>query len=121
MPVGSFSSCPVLVAHHMSASGLRMTRQVSEAVDALARGWGQAETSGALTLLVFLAGFFVRSEGRFFVPTCPLAVTPRADALRAGGRVVVFASSSFARPRLDGGEHGVTLGVVGTCAISSPC
>ena len=68
--VGSFSSCPVLVAHHMSASGLRMTRQVSEAVDALARGWGQAETSGALTLLVFLAGFFVRSEGGFFVPTC---------------------------------------------------
>jgi hypothetical protein len=72
-------------------------------------------------LLVFLAGFFVRSEGRFFVPTCPGSVTPRADAVKDGRRSIGAASSTLDRPRLDGGKHGVTLRVIGTSAISAPC
>ena len=69
---------------------------------------------------LLLVSFFVRSEGRFFVPTCLGEVTPRADAVKDGRRSAGLTSSALDRPRLDGGEHGVTLVVVGTCAISIP-
>ncbi len=70
----------------------------------------------AAIALLLVVSFFVRGGDRFFVPTCAGAVTPRAAAVKAGRRCVLSAISAFARPRLDGGEHGVTLGVVGTLA-----
>src|SRR5271167_1598080 len=69
----------------------------------------------------FLVSFFVRSEGRFFVPTCPGPVTPSAAAVKDGRCSADLTNSAPDRPRLDGGEHGVTLGVVGGGAITSPC
>src|SRR5215475_14920223 len=51
---------------------------------------------------------------RFFVPTRAAAGTPRAAAVKAGRRGVSAALSAVARPRLDGGEHGVRLRAVGT-------
>src|ERR1700676_4160688 len=68
----------------------------------------------------FLVRFFVRLQDRFFVPTCPGPVTPRAAAVKDGRRCGRAAGSGAARPRLDGGEHGVTLAGVGTAAISVP-
>jgi hypothetical protein len=105
----------------MSASGLRMTRQVSEAVDALARGWGRAETSGALTLLVFLAGFFVRSEGRFFVPTCPFPV-PTIYAFSGAVLVASFAAVALifvGAARRQSGPPGVSLAISNTTENST--
>src|SRR5262249_6796651 len=58
--------------------------------------------------------FFVRPEGRFFVPTCRSRVTPRAAAVKDGP---VGPPPEAARSVLDGGEHGVTLYPVGTTAI----
>src|SRR5215813_440130 len=46
---------------------------------------------------------------RFFVPTRAAAGTPRAAAVKAGRRGASAALSAVARPRLDGGEHGVRL------------
>ena len=80
----------------------------------------QAETVLAAAALSFLSSFFVRSEGRFFVPTCRWSVTPRADAVKDGRRGARAAGSGAGRPRLDGGEHGVTLQGVGASAISAP-
>jgi hypothetical protein len=59
---------------------------------------------------LFLVSFFVRPQDRFFVPTCRGAVTPGAAAVKAGRRSVERANAGLGRPRLDGGEHGVTLG-----------
>jgi len=70
---------------------------------------------------VVLACFFVRSEGRFFVPTRPGVVTPRAAAVKAGRCAKGATMSGAARPRLDGGEHGVPLRAVGGVAIATPC
>jgi hypothetical protein len=70
--------------------------------------------------MVFLVSFFVRPEGRFFVPTCPGGVTPRAAAVKAGRHAGGAAVSCAGRPRLDGGEHGVTLAAVGAAAICTP-
>src|SRR5947209_81779 len=78
-------------------------------------------TAGAMFTNLFLVSFFVRSEGRFFVPTRVRSQTARADAVKAGRRRTIAAGSSIARPRLDGGEHGVTLRTVGTSTISTPC
>jgi hypothetical protein len=58
--------------------------------------------------------FFVRSKDRFFVPTCPSSGTPSAAAVKDGRRSEIDTNSALDRPRLDGGEHGVTLLVVGT-------
>jgi hypothetical protein len=58
--------------------------------------------------------FFVRSKDRFSVPTCKGSGTPRAAAVKDGRCRVGDARSAVSRPRLDGGEHGVTLLVVGT-------
>jgi hypothetical protein len=55
------------------------------------------------------------------VPTCPGRVTPRAAAVKDGRRCVDATCSAVSRPGLDGGEHGVTLGVAGAKAISSSC
>ena len=74
----------------------------------------------AAAALIFLVGFFVRSEGRFFVPTRRFGVTPRADAVRAGRRRERAAGFGIGRPCLDGGEHGVTLRAVGALTISTP-
>src|SRR5215813_1615496 len=56
---------------------------------------------------------------RFFVPTRAVAGTPRTAAVKAGRRGASAALSAVARPRLDGGEHGVRLRAVGTLRISS--
>src|ERR1700680_3593007 len=58
----------------------------------------------------FLDQFLCSTEGRFFVPTCISPVTPRADAVKDGRRPPPEAARSV----LDGGEHGVTLALVGT-------
>jgi hypothetical protein len=68
--------------------------------------------------LLFLFSFFVRPQDRFFVPTCRGAVTPGAAAVKAGRRSVERANAGLGRPRLDGGEHGVTLGRVGTATVA---
>jgi hypothetical protein len=75
----------------------------------------QAATEAVVTFLLMVS-FFVRPEGRFSVPTCPGPVTPRAAAVKDGRRPPPEAARSV----LDGGEHGVTLGKVGTAAISTP-
>jgi hypothetical protein len=67
--------------------------------------------------LPILFSFFVRPEGRFFVPTCRARVTPRAAAVKDGRRRADGTNSVVDRPRLDGGEHGVTLHLVGTANI----
>jgi hypothetical protein len=118
--VGSESSCPVFVAHHLSASGLSNLAG-SEAVDETSCWGGVAHAAAGATLSAFLVSFFVRPEDRFFVPTCACSRTARADAVKAGRRCAAAARSAVARPRLDGGEHGVTLRAVGTSAISTPC
>ena len=64
--------------------------------------------------------FLVRPQDRFFVPTCAGAMTPRAGAVKAGRRSWGVAGSGLDRPRLDGAEHGVMLGRVGTAAIGAP-
>ena len=51
--------------------------------------------------------FFVRLS-RFFVPTT-ICRAPRTAAVKAGRRCAGAAGSAFARPRLDGGEHGARL------------
>jgi hypothetical protein len=56
-----------------------------------------------------LVPFLGSTESRFFVPTCHGSMTPRADAVKDGRRAGGSTSSAVARPRLDGGEHGVTL------------
>ena len=63
--------------------------------------------------MVLFVSFFVRPESRFFVPTCSAPVTPRTDAVKAGRRSCASRRSYIASPRLDGGEHGVTLASVG--------
>src|SRR5262249_7271139 len=50
---------------------------------------------------------------RFFVPPRAAAGTPRAAAVKAGRRGASAALSAVAKPRLDGGEHGVRLRTVG--------
>jgi len=47
--------------------------------------------------------------------SCPVLV-----AVRDGRRAALSTSSALDRPRLDGGEHGVTLAQVGPANISSP-
>jgi hypothetical protein len=90
-----------------------------EAVDAPA-GFGYA-AEGATISVVFALSFFVRPEGRFFAPTCRGGVTPRADAVKTDRRSLCAPSSALARPRLDGGEHGVKLRRVGAVAIGVSC
>jgi hypothetical protein len=90
-----------------------------EAVDAPAGVviWGH---DGAPVSMLLLVSFLVRPQDRFFVPTCAGAMTPRAGAVKAGRRSWGVACSGLRRPRLDGAEHGVMLGRVGTAAIASP-
>src|ERR1700674_1181173 len=99
-------------AHHLSASGRLRDLAGLEAVDAPARLFDQVGAVPGASC--FAVGFFVRPGDRFFVPTCPGPVTPRADAVKDGRRGAGVTSSTLARPRLDGGEHGVTLAGVGT-------
>jgi hypothetical protein len=68
-------------------------------------------------LIKLFIGEGYRSEGRFFVPTCHGRVTPRAAAVKDGRRPPPAAARSV----LDGGEHGVTLEVVGADPICSSC
>ena len=60
-PVGSESSCPVFVAHHLSASGLSNLAG-SEAVDETSCWGGVAHAAAGATLSAFLVSFFVRPE-----------------------------------------------------------
>ena len=46
-------------------------------------------------------------------------MTPRAGAVKAGRRSVSDANAGPDRPRLDGAEHGVMLGRVGTAAAAT--
>jgi hypothetical protein len=55
---------------------------------------------------------------RLSVPTCLGLVTPRAAAVKDGP---LGPPPEEARSVLEGGEHGVTLAVVGTAVISSNC
>jgi len=64
--------------------------------------------------ILFPDSFFVRPEDRFFVPTCPRPVTPRADAVKDGRHSALDPGAALDRPLLDGGEHGVMLRLVGT-------
>ena len=48
---------------------------------------------------------------------CPLASPPRADAVKVGRRANHATMSDFARPHLDGGEHGGRLAWVGQKTI----
>jgi len=58
-------------------------------------------------LRLFVVSLF---DGRPFLrPDLPVRPTPRADAVKAGRRSAVPSLSVLARPRLDGGEHGVIL------------
>jgi hypothetical protein len=86
--------------------------------NALKEAKSTARRSPAGTLSCFLFQFFVRPESRFFVPTCPQSVTPRADAVKDGRRSVPAAHSALDRPLLDGGEHGVMLQPVGVSAAA---
>src|SRR6202043_2000715 len=79
--VGSFSSCPVLVAHHLSASGFDPHGRFGSGGRA---GAVSDQIAAGPVFSIFLGRFFVRSEGRFFVPTCPWPVTPRAGAVKDG-------------------------------------
>src|SRR5262245_58608074 len=115
--VSSTRSCSVFVAHHLSASWFDDLAGL-EAVDAPALVSFQAALEPRLS--GSLVGFLVRPRDRFFVPTCSASGTPRADAVKAGRRSGASTNSGIASPRLDGGEHGVTLRAIGTSAISSP-
>jgi len=53
--------------------------------------------------------FLCSTSGPFLRPDLPAATTPRAAAVKAGRRAGGAALSAVARPRLDGGEHGVKL------------
>ncbi len=64
---------------------------------------------GAHVFFNLLVPFLGSTESRFFVPTCHGSMTPRANAVKDGRRAGGSTSSAVARPRLDGGEHGVTL------------
>jgi len=64
---------------------------------------------GAHVFFNLLVPFLGSTESRFFVPTSHGSMTPRADAVKDGRRAGGSTSSAVARPRLDGGEHGVTL------------
>ena len=57
---------------------------------------------------LFLGSFFVRLS-RFSVPTTIQREHRVAAAVKAGRRCASAPSSTFARPRLDGGEHGARL------------
>jgi hypothetical protein len=48
-------------------------------------------------------------------PRPALKTTSRADAVKDGRRSDHATYSTAARPRLDGGEHGVILPIVGAC------
>src|SRR6266536_1629900 len=73
----------------------------------LSRGFRQRNAS-------FLLHRFLRSHGRFFVPTRPLLTAARAGAVEVGLRTNLSACSALARPYLDGSEHDVTLDAIGT-------
>lgn len=57
--------------------------------------------------------FLGSTEAPFLRPDLPSKTTSRADAVKDGRRFVDAKHSAVARPRLDGGEHGVILPVVG--------
>jgi hypothetical protein len=60
--------------------------------------------------LVCVCSQFLCSTGRPFLrPDLPVRLTPRADAVKAGRRSPIPFPLALARPRLDGGKHGVIL------------
>ena len=58
--------------------------------------------------LFFFASFFVRSEGRFFVPIRTSLESARAGAVKVGRRANLAACSTLPRPHLDSFEHDGT-------------
>jgi hypothetical protein len=56
----------------------------------------------------FFASFFVRSEGRFFVPIRTSLESARAGAVKVGRRANLAAYSTLSRPHLDSSEHDGT-------------
>src|SRR5438445_11193077 len=99
MAVGSLSSCQVLVAHQLSASG---------GVELTSRQRLERRSPASLRSVSL---FDLR--GRFSVPTCRGPVTPSAAAVKDGP---LGPPPAAARSVLDGGEHGVTLVQDGTSA-----
>ena len=59
--------------------------------------------------------YLCSTPGPYLRPDLPCPVTPRAAAVKDGP---LGPPLEAARSVLDGGEHGVTLAVVGTAAIS---
>jgi hypothetical protein len=66
------------------------------------------------------AGFFVRLESRFFIPTRSIAKPARAGAVKVGRRTNLSTRSALARPYLDSSEHGGTLDAVGMTIRGEP-
>ena len=56
----------------------------------------------------FFASFFVRSEGRFFVPIRTSLESARTGAVKVGRRANLAAYSTLHRPHLDSFEHDAT-------------
>ena len=81
--VDSYQVCPVLVAHHLSASGVEGPAGL-EAVDAPA-GIGDVMAE-AVVLPLPVVSFLVRPGGPFLRPDLPWRVTPRAAAVKDGRR-----------------------------------
>ena len=70
--------------------------------------------------LLSFAGFFVRSESPFFVPTRALLTSARVGAVKVGRRANLAACSAVARPHLDSFEHDGPLAAVGMTIRGSP-
>src|ERR671935_316025 len=102
--VGSFRSCPVLVAHQLSALVAGSGGKRNDPRHRLL-----ADHSDAARPPVSLFDL----EARFFVPTHGWSWASCRDAVKAGRRAVRAADATACRPRLDGVEHGATLGWVG--------
>jgi hypothetical protein len=100
-----------------------MRRRSSNIVRGL--GEGQLAASGTLACIGMTTEYPVKISTPKGLDPASLrlagSVTPRADAVKDGRRSERAAGRGIGRPRLDGGEHGVTLRVVGPVTISTPC
>ena len=110
--VGSFCSCPVFVAHQLSAFGGGDPGE--SGTNPRGRLVGQSPAGAALSAVSLFD-----LEARFFVPTHAVASASCRDAVKAGRRIAGAADKAVSRPRLDGVEHEAMLGAVGA-AISLP-
>src|SRR5204863_9261151 len=111
--VGSFCSCPVFVAHQLSAFGGGDPGE--SGTNPWCRFAGQRPAATALSPVSL---FDLRA--RFFVPTHGAPSASGRDAVKAGRRAGRAAGGGASGPRLDGVEHEAKLAGVGA-AIWRPC